>query len=64
MLQCFLLLFNFRQMAPLYKIKLLVRERSALAALKVDFRVCLSGRQDVCPHFQNASSPTVLVGLS
>jgi len=38
----------------------LVRERSALATIIFTFRVCLSGCQDVCPSFQNATCPSVL----
>ena len=50
----------------------LVRERSALATIIISRRVYLSGCQSgcldvwmsVCPSFQNASSPAVLVRLS
>jgi len=43
---------------------LLVRERSAIAILIVSQRVCLWVCHSVCPHFQNASSPAVFVGIS
>ena len=41
----------------------LVRECSAIATLIVSQRVWLWVCCSVCPHFQNASSPAVLVGI-
>ena len=60
-------LYNKRRYVCL-SVCLLVRERSALATIIFSRRVylsgCLSGCQDVCPSFQNASSPAFFVRLS
>jgi len=42
----------------------LVRERSAIVTLIVSRRVCLWVCLSTFPHFQNAFSPVVLVGIS